>query len=100
MLGMSKGWGRSVSSTLSAEFFLPAVQTFSAERSCGTAFQYGIKGTAWPMIEQNSTFYFDGPLPGEKQTFLTPGVVFGPFQIAERLHFAVGTGCPNRRHTV
>ena len=44
------------------------------------------------MIEQNSTFYFDGPLSGKKQTFLTPGAVFGPFQIAERLQFAVGDG--------
>jgi len=35
------------------------------------------------MIEQNSTFFSDGPDSGKEQTFLTPGVVFGMFQIAD-----------------
>jgi hypothetical protein len=93
MLAMAKGWGTfSIQNTLSGN--LPTSGTNQLGRAFlwNTAFQYGIKGKAWPMIEQNSTFYFDGPLSGKKQTFLTPGVVFGPFQIAERLHFAVGAG--------
>ncbi|PYX60496.1 MAG: hypothetical protein DMG76_02425 [Acidobacteria bacterium] len=52
----------------------------------------GIKGRIWPMIEQNSTFFSDGPDAGKEQTFLTPGVVFGMFQIAERLRFGIGGG--------
>jgi len=37
-----------------------------------TAVDYRIKGKLWPMIEQNSTFWVDGPLSGDKQVFLTP----------------------------
>jgi hypothetical protein len=44
------------------------------------------------MIEQNSTFWVDGPLTGDKQVFITPGIVIGPFPVAERLHVAFGAG--------
>ncbi len=44
------------------------------------------------MLEQNSTFWSGGALDGKKQVFLTPGIVVGSFAIAERLHFAIGTG--------
>jgi hypothetical protein len=33
-----------------------------------------------------------GPHSGDQETFLTPGVLIGPFQIAERLHFEPGFG--------
>jgi hypothetical protein len=57
-----------------------------------TAVDYKIKGRIWPMLEQNSEFWSGGILDGKKQVFLTPGLVFSGFPIAERLHFAVGTG--------
>jgi len=44
------------------------------------------------MIEQNSTFFTDGPNNSKTETFLTPGVVFGNFQIAEGLHLGTGVG--------
>ena len=93
MLAMSKGWGRfTIQNTFSGS--LPASGTDLLGRAFlwNTAFQYGIKSKLWPMIEQNSTFFSDGPNSGKKQTFLTPGLVIGPMQIAERLHFAVGGG--------
>ncbi|MCU1297542.1 MAG: hypothetical protein JWO91_1820 [Acidobacteriaceae bacterium] len=57
-----------------------------------TAVDYRIKGKIWPMLEQNSTFWSGGTLDGKKQVFLTPGLVLGSFQLAERLHFLVGGG--------
>jgi hypothetical protein len=44
------------------------------------------------MLEQNSTFWVDGPLSGNKEVFLTPALILGPFQIKERLHFLAGFG--------
>jgi hypothetical protein len=57
-----------------------------------TAVDYKIKGKIWPMLEQNSVFWSGGNLDGKKQVFLTPGLVFGGFQLAERLRFAFGAG--------
>jgi hypothetical protein len=57
-----------------------------------TAVDYRIKGKIWPMIEQNSIFWSGGTLDGKKEVFLTPGVVLGSLQLAERLHLSVGGG--------
>ncbi len=57
-----------------------------------TAVDYKIQGTIWPMVEQNSTFWVDGPLSGNKQVFLTPGIVINAFQVDQRLHVAFGAG--------
>jgi len=57
-----------------------------------TAVDYKIKGKIWPMLEQNSVFWSGGTLDGKKQVFLTPGLVFGGFSVAERLRFAFGAG--------
>lgn len=37
-------------------------------------------------------WFYGGPLSGKETTFITPGVVLGYFQIAERLHIGVGGG--------
>jgi len=37
-------------------------------------------------------FWSGGALDGEKQVFLTPGLVLGSFPVAEKLRFAIGTG--------
>ena len=57
-----------------------------------TAVDYRIKGKFWPMLEQNSTFWVDGPLAGNKQVFLTPGVVVGTFPVNEKLRVGFGFG--------
>jgi hypothetical protein len=92
-LGLAKGWGRfDIQNTFGGN--LPTGDVVRLGRSFvwNTAFQYNIKGKIWPMIEQNSTFFTDGPNTGKMETFLTPGVVFGSFQIAERLHLGMGVG--------
>jgi len=57
-----------------------------------TAVDYRIKGMIWPMIEQNSTFWVDGPLKGQKQVFLTPGLILGTFPLTGTLHVGIGVG--------
>jgi hypothetical protein len=93
MLALSKGWGRfTIQNTFSGSLPASGADLLGRAFLWNTAFQYGIKGKIWPMIEQNSTFFSDGPNSGKKQTFLTPGLVIGSFPIAERLRFAVGGG--------
>ena len=57
-----------------------------------TAVDYRIKGKIWPMLEQNSTFWVDGPLNGHKQVFLTPGLVLGSFPVTGTIHVGFGVG--------
>jgi hypothetical protein len=57
-----------------------------------TAVDYRIKGKIWPMLEQNSTFWVDGPLSGNKEVFLTPGAVIGTFPLGEKFRVGFGAG--------
>ena len=92
-LALAKGWGRfDVQNTFGGSLPTSGVVRLGRSFVWNTAFQYNIKNKFWPMIEQNSTFFSDGTNTGKKETFLTPGVVFGNFQIAERLHFGIGVG--------
>ena len=40
-------------------------------------FQYRIFRKFWPEVELNSTFFQDGKNDGQKQNFVTPGLVIG-----------------------
>jgi hypothetical protein len=57
-----------------------------------TEVDYRIKGKIWPMLEQNSTFWLDGPLNGHNQVFVTPGLVLGSFPLSGTLHVGFGVG--------
>jgi hypothetical protein len=57
-----------------------------------TEVDYKSKGKIWPMLEQNSTFWLDGPLNGQKQVFVIPGLVLGQFPVTETLHEGFGVG--------
>ena len=92
-LAAAKGLGPwDIQSTIGAT--LPASGTNVLGRALvfNTAVDYRIKGKVWPMLEQNSTFWVDGPLSGNKQVFLTPGLVVAPFSLTQRLHFGIGAG--------
>ncbi len=93
MLALAKGWGPlNIQNTFTGSLPTSGTNILGRAFLWNTTFEYSIKGKIWPMIEQNSTFFSDGPDSGKKQTFLTPGVVFGTFQIAERLRFGIGGG--------
>lgn len=92
-LALAKGWGPlSIQNTFGGSLPTSGTKVLGRAFVWNTAFQYGIKGKIWPMIEQNSTFFSDGPNSGKKQTFLTPGIVFGTFRVGERLGVLVGGG--------
>jgi hypothetical protein len=57
-----------------------------------TEVDYRIKGKIWPMFEQNSIFWVDGPLNGKKEVFLTPGLVVGAFPLTGRVNIGFGVG--------
>lgn len=89
----AKGLGPlDIQSTIGAN--LPTSGTNLLGRSIifNAAVDYKIKRKFWPMLEQNSTFWSGGILDGKKQVFLTPGLVLGSYQLAERLHFSAGGG--------
>jgi hypothetical protein len=57
-----------------------------------TAFQYRVLRKLWPEVEVNATFWPNGTLSGDKQVFLSPGLVVGRFHIWRRLGLSVGAG--------
>lgn len=57
-----------------------------------TAFQYRVLRKLWPEVEVNTTFWPNGKLSGNKQVFLSPGLVAGRFHLGKRLGFTIGGG--------
>ena len=57
-----------------------------------TAFQYHVLRKLWPEIEINATFWPNGKLDGDKQVFLSPGLVAGRFHLYRRLAITIGAG--------
>ncbi len=57
-----------------------------------TAFQYRVVRKLWPELEANVTAWPNGKLVGEKQVFLSPGLVAGRFHLWKRLGFTIGAG--------
>lgn len=57
-----------------------------------TAFQYHVLRKLWPEVEVNATFWPNGKLDGDKQVFLSPGLVAGRFHLWKRLGLTIGAG--------
>jgi hypothetical protein len=56
------------------------------------AFQYHALRKLWPEVELNTTFFQDGPRDGEKQNFVTPGLIIGRIHLTHRLGLTFGGG--------
>lgn len=56
------------------------------------AFQYHLFRKFWPEIELNSTFFQDGKNDGQRQNFVTPGLILGRFHLWRRLGLTFGGG--------
>jgi opacity protein-like surface antigen len=88
-----KGWGNFDFQTT----FAIAVPTSHMDK-LGTplahniAFQYRVFRKFWPEVEVNSTFWANGSLAGDKQVFLSPGLIAGKFHLWRRLGVTVGGG--------
>lgn len=73
---------------------LPTADTSTLGRTMAwnNTFQYRVFRKFWPEIELNSTFFQDGKNGGQKQNFVTPGLVMGRFRLAGRVGITVGGG--------
>jgi hypothetical protein len=89
----AKGVGHwDVQTTIGANLPVSGANILGRAIVFNTAIDYKIRNRIWPMLEQNSVFWSGGSLDGQKEVFLTPGIVVGSFSVAERLHFTFGTG--------
>jgi hypothetical protein len=92
-LAAAKGIGHwDIQTTIGANLPASGANLLGRAIVFNTAVDYKLKGKVWPMLEQNSSFWSGGVLDGKKQVFLTPGLVLGSFQVAERLRFGIGGG--------
>ena len=92
-LAGGKGWGRfDFQSTLSGTLPVNSVNILGRSIASNTAFQYHPQRFLWPEAEINSTFWMGGANDGKKQTFVTPGVIFGRFPWHHRVAFVAGAG--------
>lgn len=57
-----------------------------------TAFQYRVLRKLWPEVEVNATFWPNGKSDGNKQVFVSPGLVAGRFHLWRRLGLSIGAG--------
>ncbi|MBZ5665619.1 MAG: hypothetical protein LAO30_13535 [Acidobacteriia bacterium] len=73
---------------------LPTADTSLLGRSIAwnNTFQYRVFRKVWPEVELNSTFFQDGKNDGQKQNFVTPGLVLGRFRLLGRVGFTFGGG--------
>lgn len=69
-------------------------QTSGTPVAYNTAFQYRVLRKLWPELEANVTLWPNGStkLVGQKQVFMSPGLVAGRFHVWRRLGFSVGAG--------
>jgi hypothetical protein len=90
---VAKGLGLvDIQTTLAAGLPGSGTDVLGRTLASNTAVDLRIKGTVWPMIELNATAWSGGTLDGQKEVFVTPGVVVGSFPLAERLHIGFGAG--------
>jgi hypothetical protein len=73
---------------------LPTADTSTLGRTIAwnNTFQYRVFRKFWPEVELNSTFFQDGKNDGQKQNFVTPGLVMGRFRLVGRVGFTFGAG--------
>lgn len=60
--------------------------------SWNNGLQYHFFKKFWPDAEVNYTHFQDGPLRGKTQVFMTPGIIFGNFELWKRLKLNFGGG--------
>lgn len=73
---------------------LPAGDTSLVGRNFAwnNTLQYRLLRKFWPEVELNSTFFQDGKNDGQKQNFVTPGLILGRFHLWRRVGLTFGGG--------
>lgn len=95
-LAAGKGWGNfDIQATASGQFpdggHPGAAHDYGDRVLTNVAFQYNA-GVLWPEVELNDTWFASGSKEGKNQLFVTPGVIFGRFEIHGRIKAIVGIG--------
>ena len=92
-IGLGKGWCNfDVQSIVGVAIPVADLDTLGTLVFYNTAFQCRVIKKLWPELEVNATFFPNGPKAGNKQVFLSPGLMVGKFHLWRRLGFAVGGG--------
>jgi len=92
-IAAGKGWGRfDFQTTFGIALPTDHMDKLGTPLANNVAFQYRILRKLWPEVEVNSTFWTNGSLAGDKQVFLSPGLIAGKFHLWRRLGVTVGGG--------
>jgi hypothetical protein len=90
---IEKGWGRcNIQSTLGATLPLGDTRLLGRQFISNTAFQARFDRIFWPELEVNAIGFRGGPNDGQKQVFLTPGVLIGRFPLTRSSGLTLGIG--------
>jgi hypothetical protein len=88
-----KGWGNfNIQSTFGFSLPLGDIQTIGRQFTSNTAFQFRLFRVFYPELEMNALGYWGGKNDGQRQAFLTPGLLVGRFPIARSAGITFGIG--------
>jgi hypothetical protein len=93
-IAAGKGWGDfDVQATMGVALPTRNQSTLGTSVATNIAFQYHAYQYFWPELEINDTYWMSGNERGGKnQVLLTPGIIFGRFEIYNRIRAIVGFG--------
>jgi hypothetical protein len=92
-LAAGKGWGNfDVQASVAVPVPVEFENKVGTSLASNVALQYHLGKYFWPEFEFNDTYWFDGERSGKDQLFVTPGIVFGPFPISQRVKLNFGVG--------
>ena len=92
-IAVGKGWGNfDFQTTFGVALPTSHMDKLGTPLAHNIAFQYRILRKLWPEVEVNSTYWTNGSLAGDKQVFLSPGLIAGRFHLWRRLGCTVGGG--------
>jgi hypothetical protein len=88
-----KGWGDfDMQGTIGAAEPVAMTSVIGRTYTWNHTFQAHVLSKLWPELEINRNWFSAGKNDGKKQTFLTPGLVFGRNKLTERVGLTVGAG--------
>jgi hypothetical protein len=92
-LAAGKGWGNfDIQASVAVPVPVEFEDKIGTSLASNLALQYHFAKYFWPEFEFNDTYWFDGERGGKDQLFLTPGIIFGPFPISQRVKLNFGVG--------
>lgn len=92
-IAYGKGFGNfDIQGTFGVGLPTADAKVFGRNYLWNNTFQYRVLRKLWPEVEFNSMFFQNGPNDGQRQNFVTPGLVLGRFSLWRRMGFTIGGG--------